>query len=143
LSNKTVHIKKNLISAMRNSLGVVTTACEEVGISRTTYYDYYRNDEEFKKEVDSLADEALDFVESKLFERINGYEHKEDKIFQYEGSPVIVPTKKHYPPDPTSIIFYLKTKGKERGYIEKSEIGLDTPVNELIIRRASEGDKDK
>ena len=39
-----------------------------------------------------------------------GYEHPEDKIFLHEGKPVIVPTVKHYPPDTTACIFWMKTR---------------------------------
>jgi len=53
-----------------------------------------------------------DVVES-LFQRACGYEHEEDKIFQYEGRPVIVPTVKKYAPDPVSMIFWLKNRQPE------------------------------
>jgi len=45
-----------------------------------------------------------------LFQRACGYSHPEDKIFQHEGNPVVVPTTKHYPPDATSAIFWLKNR---------------------------------
>jgi hypothetical protein len=80
------------------------------------------SDEEFKLAVEEVQEEAIDITESKLFERINGYSHPEEKIFNYEGGIVRADTTKHYPPDTTAIIFYLKTKGKKRGYIEKTEI---------------------
>lgn len=49
-------------------------------------------------------------VANRLYRRALGYSHKEDKIFQYEGAPVIVPTTKHYPPDTTAAIFWLKNR---------------------------------
>ena len=49
-------------------------------------------------------------VANRLYRRALGYSHKEDKIFQYEGEPVIVPTTKHYPPDTTAMIFWLKNR---------------------------------
>lgn|SRR3990167_843811 len=45
-----------------------------------------------------------------LFERANGYQHPEDKIFCEGGRVTVVPTIKHYPPDPTSMIFWLKNR---------------------------------
>lgn len=95
-SHKTLHNKKALVEAMEKSLGVVTTACRIVGISRWTYYDYYKNDVEFKKQIDDIQNIAIDYAESKLHEAI-----KDGNV--------------------TSIIFYLKTKGKDRGYIERVE----------------------
>lgn len=133
MANKTQHYKKALLEALEKTLGVVTTACEKVGVNRSTYYDYYNNDEDFKNSVDSISDQALDFVESKLFERINGYEHPEDKVFNNNGVEMVVPVIKHYPPDPTSMIFYLKTKGKKRGYIEKTEIDVNQNNIQFIL----------
>lgn len=49
-------------------------------------------------------------VANRLYRRALGYEHPEDKIFQYEGEPVIVPTTKVYPPDVTAAIFWLKNR---------------------------------
>ena len=96
--NKSEHLKKEqLLKALEKSLGIVSTACESIGISRTTYYKYYNEDKDFKRSVDSIGDIALDCAESQLFELI-----KEKNV--------------------TAIIFYLKTKGKKRGYIEKQEV---------------------
>ncbi len=52
-------------------------------------------------------------VAESLFKRAKGYEQGEDKIFLHEGQPVIVPTTKHYSPDPTSMIFWLKNRQPE------------------------------
>ena len=95
--NKTEQLKKGqLLEALEKSLGIVSTACQSVGVSRTTYYKYYNDDEQFKSQVDGISDIALDCAESQLFELI-----KEKNV--------------------TAIIFYLKTKGKKRGYIEKQD----------------------
>lgn len=92
--DKTRHNKKKLLEALEKSLGIVTTACKIAGIHRSTYYEYYNADEEFKKACDDMSNIVLDFAESQL--------HKQIK----DGNP-------------SSTIFYLKTKGKERGYYEK------------------------
>ena len=93
-------LKKQLVEALEKSLGVVTSACKVVGLHRSTFYEWYKNDEQFQKEVDSIQDIALDFAESKLHKQIE------------KG-------------DTTATIFYLKTKGKKRGYIERTEHQLD------------------
>ena len=105
--NKKQQIKKQLVSALEQSLGVVTTACKKVGIDRTTFYRYYNEDESFKSEVDELQDVALDFAESQLFKQIK------------EGNT-------------TATIFYLKTKGKKRGYIEKQEVDHTTKGEKIV-----------
>ena len=48
MTDKSDTIKKKLLIALEKSLGVVTTACKNVGIHRSTYYDYYNNDINFK-----------------------------------------------------------------------------------------------
>lgn len=49
-----------------------------------------------------------------LFKRACGYSHKEDKIFMHEGSPVIVPTIKHYPPDSVACFYWLNNRQRDR-----------------------------
>jgi hypothetical protein len=95
--NKVEHNKKALLEALEASLGVVTTACKKVGVSRGTYYLYYNEDDEFKAAVDDLQNVALDFAESQLPKQIS------------EGSA-------------PATIFFLKTKGKKRGYVERQEV---------------------
>lgn len=63
-------------------------------------------------------------VERCLFERATGYSHAEDKIFIHEGCPVVVPTTKHYPPDTTAAIFWLKNRNQEN-WRDKQEIKQD------------------
>lgn len=94
--NKTEHNKKRILEALEKTFGVVTTACKQLGIGRTTYYDWYNNDPEFKKAVDELQGVALDMAESQLHKQILG------------GNT-------------SATIFYLKTKGKNRGYVERHE----------------------
>ncbi len=92
-------IKKKMLKALKETLGIVSQACEMVGISRNTHYVWIKDDIQYKTEVDELLEFQMDFVESKLFENINNG-------------------------DVPSTIFYLKTKAKTRGYIEKQEIDL-------------------
>jgi len=89
--------KEAMIQALEKTLGVVTPACELVGISRQTHYDWLKDDEEYAVAVKSLEDLAIDFAESSLHQQIK------------DGQTA-------------STIFYLKTKGKKRGYIEKQEV---------------------
>jgi hypothetical protein len=102
-------LKKKMIEALEKSLGIVTSACKSVEISRETHYRWLKEDPEYKAAVDALDDVALDFAESQL--------HKQIK----DGNS-------------TATIFYLKTKGKKRGYIERTEItGADGESIEFKI----------
>ena len=88
--NKTEQHKKAVLEALEKSLGVVTTACKIAGVGRTQFYQWLKDDPEFSRQVEDVANITLDFAESQL--------HKQIK----DGS---VP----------ATIFYLKTKGKKRG----------------------------
>jgi hypothetical protein len=112
--NKVDTHKKELLQALKEAKGIVSFACDKVGLSRTTFYNYLNEDEVFKLLVEEINEEAIDFVESKLHEKINGI-----KVMGREGVY-------EQPPSDTAIIFYLKTKGKKRGYVERSEIDHTT-----------------
>jgi hypothetical protein len=51
-------------------------------------------------------------VADKLFKRATGYSHEAVKIFMPAGTrePVYAPYTEHYPPDATSMIFWLKNR---------------------------------
>lgn len=95
-TDKIRHTKKALLEALEKSLGIVTTACLSVEIGRDTFYRYLKDDKDFAKAVKDIDNIALDFAESALLKNIR------------KGKEA-------------SIIFYMKTKGKARGYIEKTE----------------------
>ena len=105
--DKSRHIKKEtILKALENSLGVVTVACKQADIPRSTYYKWLKDDEEIAQAVKEIENIALDFAESQL--------HTQMK----DGST-------------SATIFYLKTKGKKRGYVERSELDV-TSNNERI-----------
>ena len=106
--DKTEQHKNAMLEALEKSLGVVTTACRSVGIGRTTHYLWLEQDAEYRKAVDELQNMTLDFAESQL--------HKQIK----EGNT-------------TATIFYLKTKGKKRGYVERQEIQVDGAVESKVV----------
>lgn len=101
--------KERLLQALEESLGIVTIACKMVGISRGTYYLYLNNDEDFKSKVADISEIALDFAEHSLLTQIKAGET-------------------------TATIFYLKTKGKNRGYNaeEKRTLEFGEDVVKLI-----------
>ena len=65
--DKSRHIKKEaILQALENSLGVVTVACKQVDIPRSTYYKWLKEDEDFARAVKDIENIALDFGESQL-----------------------------------------------------------------------------
>jgi len=105
--DKSRHIKKeSILEALEKSLGVVTVACKQADVPRSTYYKWLNEDEDFAKAVKDIENIALDFGESQLHKQIG------------DGNT-------------SAAIFFLKTKGKKRGYVERSELDLssgDEPI---------------
>lgn len=95
--------KQAMVQALEKTLGIITKASKMSGVSRKSHYRWMEDDEEYKEVVDSIADIALDYVEDKMFEQID------------MGNPPL-------------IMMYLKTKGKKRGYIEKTEVESNVTV---------------
>ena len=82
---------------LQDSMGNISFACKSANISRQTYYNWMEKDDSFSVEVENVSEELLDFAESKLAERIkNGHT--------------------------AELIFFLKTKGRKRGYTEQVQI---------------------
>jgi hypothetical protein len=96
-------LKKRFIDALIRHKGIITRAAKSAKQARSTFYNWYNDDAEFKAAVDDIQEVALDFAEGKLFDLIT----KEDT---------------------TATIFYLKTKGRKRGYIEKQAEDDAPPV---------------
>ena len=94
---KTKKNKENLLIALTKSLGIVSEACKKVKLSRQIFYQYCLLDKEFKKQVSAINEIALDFAESKLLNLI-----ADENV--------------------TAILFYLKCKGKKRGYVETQQL---------------------
>ena len=108
MPTKTNILKNNLLEALEKSMGIVTTACKRVKCNRSTFYKYYNNDKDFRDKVDELQNYTLDLVESELHKQI------------MEGNT-------------TATIFYLKTKGKKRGFVERQEIQMDGAIESKVI----------
>lgn len=100
--------KAAMLAALRKTLGVVSAACRQVNISRETHYDWMANDTKYAGAVNSISEEAIDFAEGKLLQRIDAG-------------------------DTVATIFFLKTKGKARGYVEKTEVDNTIKTSAPII----------
>mgnify|MGYP003799635619 FL=1 len=101
-------LKANMLAALEKTLGVVSTAAKIAGIDRCTHYEWLKEDSEYAEKVAELKNVALDFAETKLHAAIDGM-------------------------DTNAIKFFLKTQGKQRGYIEQNEVNV-TGLEEIIKR---------
>ena len=82
------------LKAFEETFGVISYACKAANVSRQAYYNWRKNDPEFDEKAREVEESAIDVAEGKLLTQIG------------EGNL-------------TAIIFYLKTKGKKRGYVEQ------------------------
>ena len=108
---KTNNNKKIFIQALAENRGIVTKACKATGISRTQVYKWRDEDPTFIDQINEVQQIVLDFAEDKLFEHIDN-----DNV--------------------PSLLFFLKCRGKERGYVERQEItgkdGEELPTIQVI-----------
>ena len=93
--------KDEFLKVFKKALGNVSVACNNFDIERSTFYDWYNNDPDFRAKADAVKEIRKDFIESALDKRIQ------------EG-------------DTTAIIFAAKTQCKDRGYVEKQELKVET-----------------
>jgi len=118
-------VKKDaMIQALTSSLGNVTEAAEKIGIRRETHYAWLKDDAEYSAAVASLKNVALDFAESQLKKLMEGAERQ---ALTHDGEVVTIKDA----PNTSAVIFYLKTQGKQRGYIERQE--LSTEIKSINI----------
>lgn len=87
-------LKNALLNAYDKSMGNVSSACRTVNVSRETFYRFKREDPVFSERVTEIDESNLDFAETILLKNIR------------EGKEA-------------SLIFFLKTKGRDRGYVER------------------------
>jgi hypothetical protein len=79
-------------------------------VTEQTWNNWKKKDPAFFESLKDWKAEFDERIERSLAERALGYSHPEDKIFNNNGRKLVVPTIKHYPPDTTACIFWLKNR---------------------------------
>lgn len=112
----TTRLTKNQIkflNALTEHRGIISKAADQVGLHRTLHYKWMtsaKNTTVYKKEFEAIEEDCIDIVENALMDLIDSG-------------------------DTAATIFYLKTKAKKRGYVERSEItGRDGSAIDVAIR---------
>jgi len=114
LSKKRELTAQKIITALGESKGLLTLAARKAGISYTTVKRYALEMATVRQAVNDAKESMLDFAESQLYQKIK------------DG-------------DNTAIIFYLKTQGKSRGYIERQEF-TGTDGSPVLLRVVYDND---
>jgi hypothetical protein len=66
--NRTQINKDRILKALESSLGVITTALKSTDLSRTNFYKWLKEDEDFAKSVEEIENIQQDFIKSKYYE---------------------------------------------------------------------------
>jgi len=94
------------LEKLKENKGNVSKTCEQTNLSRASHYKWCNENPTYKEAAEEIIEYCIDYVESKLNECIDNL-------------------------DVASIIFFLKTRGKKRGYVEKTE--MEATITDLRV----------
>lgn len=86
-----------------------------------TIYEWKKKHQSFTESINKGKQIADADVAVKLFERATGYQHDDEDIRVIEGEIVKTPIKKHYPPDPASMIYWMNNRQRGKWKQKQSE----------------------
>ncbi|AMD43229.1 terminase [Acinetobacter phage BUCT629] len=108
-------------------------------IATSTLYEWKLNHPEFAESIKKGKEIADGNVVASLYHRAIGYQAPDIDIKMYEGKIIETPYIKHYPPDATSAIFWLKNrqpkKWRDKQVTEhEGQITIETKSMEDIFK---------
>ena len=104
---------EDIIRALIASHGILAAAARTLGCDRNTIYNRMKQDPDVRAAYDEANEINLDFAESKLMKVMNNDQHKD----QF-----------------SALRYYLRTKGKRRGYGENMDVTSgDKPIEGLRV----------
>ena len=95
------------------------------GVSERTLHGWKKSQPGFLQSLKSGKDLADAEVASKLYHRATGYEHADLDIRVIDEKIVKTKLVKHYPPDTTAAIFWLKNRNPGRWRDKPDALGLE------------------
>jgi len=84
-----------------------------LGIAKSTLNVWKKTYPELMAAMTRGKQEADALVAHSLFKRATGYSHPDTHISNFQGEITKTEITKHYPPDTTACIFWLKNRDKE------------------------------
>lgn len=124
-----------LLGATDSDLAKFFNVCE------ATINNWKNDYPEFLESIKRGKYEADANVADRLYQRALGFEHDSEEIKVVDGGIERVPIRKVYPPDPTSIIFWLKNRQPDK-WRDKQEVENKHEGEIVITRRViSQNDK--
>lgn len=107
------------------------------GVAESTLHLWKLEHPKFSESLKIGKEQADLRVKRSLYARAVGYSHPDVHVSNFQGAVTLTPIVKHYPPDPTSGIFWLKNRDPEnwRDKIEASlEVGFSERMRALLER---------
>lgn len=102
------------------------------GVSLDTINLWKREKPEFLNALKKSKQNYDNRVEISLAERAMGYSHKDTDIRVIDGQIVKTEIIKYYPPDPTSCIFWLKNRQRQR-WTDRTDLALQNPDGTPLV----------
>lgn len=110
-------------------------------VSEATINNWKHQHPEFLESIRTGKDSFnVGLVEKALIHSALGFSHDDVHITAYEGDITETPITKYYPPNPASLIFFLKNRDRNR-WKDKQEHELSGNIT-VIIDRKPDGDRD-
>lgn len=100
---------------------------EFFGVAERTFHGWKRVHPDFLQSIKEGKVGADSKVADALYQRALGYSHPDVHISNYQGVITATPITKHYPPDPVSMIFWLKNRQPAK-WRDKQEIQQDISI---------------
>lgn len=107
---------------------------DALSVNKTTLWRWSSEHKEFCTALKVGKEEADKRVETSLYSRANGYEHDDIDIRVCDGQVVQTLVRKYYPPDATSMIFWLKNR-KPNEWRDKTDMDHTGKVEVTRIER--------
>lgn len=101
------------------------------GVTETTINNWKNAHPSFFESIKKGKDIADADITESLYKRAKGFEKASVKIFNNQGAEMIVPFQEYYPPDPTSMIFWLKNRQPKK-WRDKQHIEEDNKAPAVI-----------
>ena len=113
---------------------------QALGVTEQTINNWKVANPEFFESLKIGKSQVDERVKQSLVHRAMGYTHTEDDIRIINGEIVITQTVKHYPPDTTACIFWLKNRMPDE-FRTNPDVGNDEILGKSIeIVRATKPD---
>lgn len=113
MKHKNLSVEK-IVSVYRSKAANMTNTAAALNVSRTALYNWRKSDDKLDEAMSSCEEELIDNAETALYKQV------------IEGNI-------------TAIIFLLKTKGKNRGYVESVENKVSVNSFEQLLMEDEDG----